>query len=114
MPWLFLNLQPAHHLFPGIHHSKLRKITPLIREHYPGLMDDKPVLPMIRGMYRILLNRACRQPCVRAQMHAQTRKRDRAAGRPGRGGGGVLSRLCCGPITFGAGLSTWRRSRRSA
>ena len=32
-PFLFLNLQPAHHLFPALHHSKLHLITPLIRAH---------------------------------------------------------------------------------
>lgn len=28
-------MQPAHHLFPALHHSKLKLITPLIRKHYP-------------------------------------------------------------------------------
>ena len=52
-PFLFLNLQPAHHLFPALHHSKLHLVTPLIRQHYPGLMDDQPLLPMVAAMFRI-------------------------------------------------------------
>ena len=30
--WLNLNLQPGHRIFPAIHHSKLRLITPIIRQ----------------------------------------------------------------------------------
>merc|ERR1712190_439465 len=54
LPWLFLNLQPQHHIFPAVHHSKLRLITPLIRAHYPGKMDDHSPVPMVVAMFRIL------------------------------------------------------------
>ena len=40
-PFLFHNLQPAHHLFPALHHSKLHLVTPLIRQHYPGGYDAR-------------------------------------------------------------------------
>ena len=53
-PWLFLNLQPAHHLFPAIHHSKLCLITPLIRSHYPSLMEDHDIFAMTAAMFRTL------------------------------------------------------------
>ena len=63
LPWLFLNLQPGHHIFPAVHHSRLREITPTIREHYPGLMEDHEIFPMVRSMLRILWGRECVQ-CV--------------------------------------------------
>merc|ERR1712032_476256 len=62
MPWLFLNLQPAHHIFPAVHHSKLRLITPLIRAYYPGRMEDHSPLCMIIQMFRILIGLDCQQP----------------------------------------------------
>ena len=46
-----------------MHHSRLREITPAIRAHYPGLMDDHAVFPMVGAMLRILWGRECVQ-CV--------------------------------------------------
>lgn len=60
--WLNLNQQPGHHLFPAIHHSKLRLITPLIREHYPGLMEDHSFPSMVSTMFRIMFRKECLQP----------------------------------------------------
>eukprot|EP00746_Dinoflagellata_sp_MGD_P073510 gnl/MRDRNA2_/MRDRNA2_298194_c0_seq1.p1 gnl/MRDRNA2_/MRDRNA2_298194_c0~~gnl/MRDRNA2_/MRDRNA2_298194_c0_seq1.p1 ORF type:complete len:140 (+),score=11.48 gnl/MRDRNA2_/MRDRNA2_298194_c0_seq1:46-420(+) len=34
LPFLFLNLQPLHHLFPTVHHSKLHLLLPYIRKEY--------------------------------------------------------------------------------
>jgi len=62
LPWLYLNLQPAHHIFPAVHHSKLRLLAPLIREHYFGLMDDHHVTDMMSSMLRILTRSKCVQP----------------------------------------------------
>jgi fatty acid desaturase len=62
LPWLFLNLQPQHHIFPAVHHSKLRLITPLIRAHYPGLLEDHSPLQLVIGMFRILFGFDCMQP----------------------------------------------------
>merc|ERR1712032_1720789 len=56
--FLFLNLQPAHHVLPAIHHSKLHLVTPAIRAHYPVLMEDHALLPMIMDMFKILLGYA--------------------------------------------------------
>ena len=68
VPFLNLNLQPAHHLLPAVHHSKLREITPLIREHYPGLMEDRSsVLAMIANMASILVGRDCLQQSVQLE-----------------------------------------------
>ena len=44
-----------------VHHSQLRVITPTIRAHYPGLMEDHAVLPMVRSMFAILFGRECVQ-----------------------------------------------------
>lgn len=61
LPFLYLNLQPAHHLLPAVHHSRLREITPLMREHYPGLMDDHSISQMMVSMGRILQGHDCLQ-----------------------------------------------------
>ena len=44
-----------------MHHSQLRVITPTVRAHYPGLMEDHAVLPMVRSMFAILFGRECVQ-----------------------------------------------------
>jgi len=51
----FLNYHTAHHMFPAVHHSKLPLITPLIREHYPGLFQDYPVTSVFLGLYRVMV-----------------------------------------------------------
>ena len=67
VPWLFLNLQPAHHLFPALHHSKLHLIVPLIREAYPGLMEDHDVTQLVGGMLDVLTRRPQASRVYKAQ-----------------------------------------------
>jgi len=54
LPSLFLNLQPAHHLFPAVHHSQLYLLVPLIRKHYPCLMEDHDFWELLAGALRTL------------------------------------------------------------
>ena len=44
VPFLLVNHQPLHHLFPALHHSRLPSLVPLVREAYPGLLADEPGL----------------------------------------------------------------------
>ena len=59
--WLSLNLQPGHHIFPAVHHSQLRVLTPMIREYYPGLMEDHHISTMVWQMSQVMLGMECIQ-----------------------------------------------------
>ena len=54
---LYLDLQPAHHLFPAVHHSKLPKILPLLEKHYPEIATERPFLEVVRGCARTITDK---------------------------------------------------------
>jgi fatty acid desaturase len=60
VPFLLVNHQPLHHLFPALHHSRLPSLVPLVREAYPGLLADEPGLgafvQAFRAMYHTLFS----------------------------------------------------------
>eukprot|EP00931_Biecheleriopsis_adriatica_P038218 TRINITY_DN21913_c0_g1_i2.p1 TRINITY_DN21913_c0_g1~~TRINITY_DN21913_c0_g1_i2.p1 ORF type:complete len:623 (-),score=35.31 TRINITY_DN21913_c0_g1_i2:42-1847(-) len=60
LPFLFLNFHPGHHLFPGVHHSKLHLLTPLIRAYYPDLAQDHSLASMLHGMFKLLTGAECK------------------------------------------------------
>ena len=95
VPFLLVNHQPLHHLFPALHHSRLPSLVPLVREFYPGLLADEPGLgafvQAFREMYETVFSSTAGE---RAWAHEKEkdarvleRERERERERGGGGGG---------------------------
>lgn len=61
MIFLNVNFQPGHHVFPAVHHSKLRELTPAIRAFYPGLMEDHSFPRMVVHFFKFVFGLECVQ-----------------------------------------------------
>jgi fatty acid desaturase len=86
VPFLLVNHQPLHHLFPALHHSRLPSLVPLVREFYPGLLAEEPgfgaFVQAFREMYQTVFSSTAGE---RAWAHEK--EKDARAARE-RGGGG--------------------------